>query len=50
MNGGIAFAGGYLLVASDGGIFSFADSDFLGSLGGSDSPFQPIIGVAGFAT
>ncbi len=37
--------GGYWLVASDGGIFSFGDAPFLGSMGGT--PFnQPIAGMS----
>ena len=36
--------GGYWLVASDGGIFSFGDADFFGSMGGQ--PHAPIVGMA----
>ena len=31
----VAFGNGYLMVASDGGIFNFSDKPFLGSLGGT---------------
>ena len=37
--------GGYWLVASDGGIFSFGDAAFLGSTGGMRLN-QPIVGMA----
>ena len=33
------------MVGSDGGIFSFSDEPFLGSLG-SSPPTDPIVGVA----
>ena len=36
---------GYWLVASDGGIFSFGDATFYGSLGASP-PSSPVVGVA----
>ncbi|HEC09476.1 MAG TPA: hypothetical protein ENI86_07905 [Acidimicrobiales bacterium] len=45
VNGMVAYGNGYLMVASDGGIFNFSDRDFLGSLGGQNLP-APIIGVA----
>ena len=38
-------SGGYWLVASDGGIFSFGDAPFLGSTGGMHLN-QPIVGMA----
>jgi hypothetical protein len=37
--------GGYWLVASDGGIFSFGDAQFYGSMGGKPLN-QPIVGMA----
>jgi hypothetical protein len=37
--------GGYWMVASDGGIFSFGDASFLGSMG-STRLNQPIVGMA----
>jgi ribosomal protein L24E len=36
---------GYWMVASDGGIFSFGDAPFLGSMGGQALD-QPIVGMA----
>jgi hypothetical protein len=36
---------GYWLVASDGGIFSFGDASFYGSMGGTPLN-QPIVGMA----
>ena len=36
---------GYLMVASDGGIFDFSSKPFVGSLG-SHPPAHPIVGVA----
>jgi hypothetical protein len=36
---------GYWLVASDGGIFSFGDASFYGSMGGTHLN-QPIVGMA----
>jgi hypothetical protein len=37
--------GGYWLVASDGGIFSFGDADFYGSTGAM-ALAKPIVGMA----
>ena len=37
--------GGYWLVASDGGIFSFGDAPFMGSTG-AQKLNQPIVGMA----
>ncbi len=37
--------GGYWLVASDGGVFSYGDAQFHGSLGGMDLN-APIVGIA----
>ena len=36
---------GYWLVAADGGVFSFGDASFYGSMG-SDPPAAPIVGIA----
>ena len=41
----VAYGDGYLLVATDGGIFSFSDRGFDGSLG-ANPPNYPIISVA----
>ena len=41
----VAYGDGYLMVASDGGIFDFSSQAFLGSLGGR-SLTAPIVGVA----
>ena len=38
--------GGYWLVASDGGVFTFGDASFYGSTGGTTLN-KPIIGFAG---
>ena len=38
-------ASGYWLVASDGGIFSFGDAQFFGSMGGQRLN-KPIVGMA----
>ena len=40
---------GYRLVASDGGVFSFGDAPFLGSMGGSPLN-QPVVGMAATAS
>ena len=37
---------GYWLVASDGGIFSFGDAGFYGSMGGTTLD-KPVVGMAG---
>ena len=37
--------GGYWLVASDGGVFSFGDAPFFGSMGGQPLN-QPVVGMA----
>ena len=39
------FGNGYLMVASDGGIFNFSDMPFRGSLGATP-PSRPITAVA----
>jgi hypothetical protein len=41
-----ATGNGYRFVASDGGIFSFGDAKFLGSMGGKPLA-KPIVGMAG---
>jgi hypothetical protein len=41
--------GGYWLVASDGGVFSFGDATFLGSMGGQHLN-APIVGIAAVPT
>ena len=43
--GMVLYGIGYLMVASDGGIFNFSNLPFLGSLGGSP-PAVPITSVA----
>ena len=43
--GMVAYGNGYLMVASDGGIFTFSDKPFAGSLG-ANPPSNPIVGVA----
>jgi hypothetical protein len=43
--GAIAYGDGYLMVASDSGIFSFSNRPFHGSLGRTPPP-NPIVGVA----
>jgi hypothetical protein len=44
-----ATGNGYWLVASDGGIFSFGDAGFHGSMGGRPLD-QPVVGMAADAT
>jgi hypothetical protein len=46
VTGMVAFGDGYLMVATDGGIFNFSDRPFYGSLG-ADPPARPIVSVAG---
>jgi hypothetical protein len=43
--GKVAYGDGYIMVASDGGIFDFSSKPFLGSLG-ANPPANPIVGVA----
>jgi hypothetical protein len=43
----VRFGNGYLLAATDGGVFDFSSSPFLGSLG-NRTPSAPIIGLAAF--
>ena len=45
--GMVGYADGYLMVASDGGIFDFSTRPFLGSLG-ANAPNLPITSVAAF--
>ena len=41
---------GYWLVASDGGIFSFGDARFVGSMGGTPLAAKHVIGFAASPT
>jgi hypothetical protein len=41
----VPYGNGYLMVAEDGGVFSFSDKTFAGSLGGNP-PSRPIVAVA----
>jgi hypothetical protein len=41
----VRFGDGYLMVATDGGIFNFSDRPFFGSLGATPPP-NPITAVA----
>ena len=45
VTGMVRFGNGYLMVATDGGIFNFSDRAFLGSLG-DKPPARPIASVA----
>jgi hypothetical protein len=45
VNGLVAYGNGYLMVASDGGVFTFSNKAFVGSLG-SNPPSAPIVGIA----
>jgi hypothetical protein len=45
ITGMVRFGNGYLMVAEDGGIFSFSEQPFFGSLGASP-PSRPITSVA----
>jgi len=40
----VSYGNGYLMVASDGGIFDFSDRAFRGSLGGN-APRHPVVAV-----
>jgi hypothetical protein len=42
-------AGGYWMVASDGGVFTFGNARFYGSTGGQ-ALNAPIVGIAGLPT
>jgi hypothetical protein len=46
---GTPSGGGYHTVATDGGIFSFGDADFFGSMGGKPLNL-PMIGIAEYPT
>ena len=37
---------GYWLVASDGGVFSFGDATFYGSMGNNATLNEPVVGIA----
>jgi len=41
----VRYGSGYLMVATDGGLFAFSDKPFAGSLG-ANPPAQPIVSVA----
>jgi hypothetical protein len=45
VTGMVPYGNGYLMVGEDGGIFSFSDQPFVGSLGGNP-PAHPIVSVA----
>jgi hypothetical protein len=45
VTGKVCYGTGYLMVGEDGGIFSFSDRPFAGSLGATP-PTQPIVSVA----
>ena len=45
VTGMVPYGNGYLMVGEDGGIFSFSDQAFAGSLGASP-PARPIVSVA----
>jgi hypothetical protein len=45
VTGMVAYGNGYLMVATDGGLFDFSDLAFSGSLGGIALP-NPIVAVA----
>jgi len=45
VNGMVAFGEGYLMVASDGGVFNFSNKIFHGSLGDMPPP-NPIVAIA----
>jgi hypothetical protein len=42
--GMVTYGDGYLMVASDGGVFTFSNRPFSGSLG-SKPPFTPIVAI-----
>jgi hypothetical protein len=44
----VRYGNGYLMVAEDGGVFTFSDLPFTGSLGGRP-PTSPIVSVAALA-
>jgi hypothetical protein len=41
----VRYGNGYIMVGEDGGIFTFSDQPFVGSLG-STPPATPIVSVA----
>ncbi len=45
VKGMVRYGNGYLMVATDGGIFAFSDKPFAGSLGATP-PTRPIVSVA----
>jgi hypothetical protein len=49
VDGLVAYGNGYLMVASDGGVFDFSNRAFLGSLANRALP-APIVGIAAFTT
>jgi hypothetical protein len=48
ITGMVRLGNGYLMVGEDGGIFTFSDRDFSGSLG-DNPPARPIVSVAGYS-
>ena len=49
VDGLVAFGNGYLMAASDGGVFDFSNKPFVGSLA-NNPPSAPIIGLAAFSS
>ena len=47
--GAAPFGRGYLMVATDGGVFNFSDQSFLGSLG-NDPPAEPVTTITAYPT
>ena len=45
VNGIVPLGNGYILVATDGGVFNFSDTAFAGSLAGNAD--SPVVGIAG---
>ena len=41
----VAYGNGYLMVASDGGVFDFSNRPFFGSLG-AHPPAAPVVAIA----
>jgi hypothetical protein len=48
VTGMVPYGNGYLMVAEDGGVFTFSDLPFAGSLG-ARSPIRPVVSVASAA-
>ena len=48
VTGMVPYGDGYLMVAEDGGVFTFSDLPFAGSLG-AQPPTRPIVSVASAA-